>query len=63
MMERGMLVHSLGAATAKVRSPLSFGWGTARSTKPNAASDQAKTLGNVTKSLADRHQLFQAYQS
>ena len=35
LIERGMLFHSLGAATAKLRSPLdlSFGWGTARSPK------------------------------
>ena len=35
LIERGMLFHSLGAATAKARSPLdlSLDWGTARSPK------------------------------
>ena len=33
LIERGMLFHSLGAATAKARPPLDLGldWGTARS--------------------------------
>ena len=35
LIERGMLFHSLGAATAKARSPLdlSLDWGTAKSPK------------------------------